>query len=321
MLVAAIQMNSGASRERNLERAAELLRRAANAGVRLAALPENFSCMVAPGQPLENAEEDGHGPVQDFLATQARTCGMWIVGGTLPIRATGSLSDLSDRREPDERARTDFHDFEAHSPDYVTRNRGNMDRYPTGAVDRTQVRQAPGRAFAACCVYDERGQRIARYDKIHLFDVELSTGESYRESERLAAGDAAQRVLVDTPAGRTGLSVCYDLRFPELFRALSSLGAGVFAVPSAFTETTGRAHWETLLRARAIENLAFVIAPGQTGEHPGGRRTFGHSMIVGPWGEVLAVVPEGEGLAIAELDAARQERLRREFPVLTHRRL
>ncbi|MGH8441590.1 MAG: carbon-nitrogen hydrolase family protein [Nevskiaceae bacterium] len=176
------------------------------------------------------------------------------------------------------------------------------------------------RVAAACLVYEPSGASVARYDKIHLFDVEVPEGGSYRESASIAAGAPAP-VAVSTPCGRIGLSVCYDLRFPELFRQLVAQGAEVLAVPSAFTERTGEAHWEPLLRARAIENQCYVVAPGQHGAHPNGRRTWGHSLIVDPWGRVLAQQPAGEGVIVAPLPREPLLALRRTFPVLTHRRL
>ncbi|MDH3637608.1 MAG: carbon-nitrogen hydrolase family protein [Gammaproteobacteria bacterium] len=178
---------------------------------------------------------------------------------------------------------------------------------------------AADRVFAASLVYDARGTRVARYDKIHLFDVELDSGESYRESEYIQAGAPDQAVVVDTPCGRVGLSVCYDLRFPELYRRLSDLGAELLCVPSAFTWATGRVHWEVLLRARAVENLAFVVAPAQHGLHENGRRTFGHSMIIGPWGDILATLADADGVAVAEVDREALTRLRQRFPSLAHR--
>jgi nitrilase len=178
----------------------------------------------------------------------------------------------------------------------------------------------PLRVAAACLVFDAGGARVARYDKVHLFDVDVPEGGTYRESASIAAGPLAA-VVVDTPAGRIGLSVCYDLRFPELFRRLVAQGAEIFAVPSAFTERTGEAHWETLLRARAIENQCYVVAPGQSGAHPGGRRTWGHSLVVDPWGRVLAQQPAGEGAIVAPLPREPLLNLRRSFPVLDHRRL
>ncbi|MGH8460493.1 MAG: carbon-nitrogen hydrolase family protein [Stenotrophobium sp.] len=181
-----------------------------------------------------------------------------------------------------------------------------------------------GKVYAANLVYDAQGQRRARYDKIHLFDVDVpraGNSERYRESNSIAFG-APRAVTVDTPAGKLGLSVCYDLRFPELYRALVADGAQILCVPSAFTEKTGEAHWQPLLRARAIENQCYVIAPGQSGTHPGGRRTWGHSMIINPWGEIVAEQQaEGEGIVLAEIDCEHQAQIRASFPSLNHRRL
>ncbi|TXH03824.1 MAG: carbon-nitrogen hydrolase family protein [Nevskiaceae bacterium] len=180
-----------------------------------------------------------------------------------------------------------------------------------------------GKVLAASLVFDDAGRCVAHYDKIHLFDVSFERDgrtESYRESNSIAFG-AVRPTLSDTPAGRLGLSVCYDLRFPELYRALAADGARLLCVPSAFTDKTGEAHWEILLRARAVENFCFVIAPNQSGTHAGGRRTWGHSMIVGPWGEVLAQRADGEGVVLAPIDAAAQEKIRQSFPSLQHRRL
>ncbi len=177
----------------------------------------------------------------------------------------------------------------------------------------------PARVRAASLVLDDTGRVVARYDKLHLFDVDLGeTGESYRESAVMEPGEAA--VTVDTPAGRLGLSICFDLRFPGLFQSLLDAGAQWFAVPAAFTRTTGRAHWELLLRARAVEGLAFVAGAGQVGRHPGGRETFGHSQLVDPWGRVLACQPDAPGAVVAAFDTDAQARLRRRFPVLDQRR-
>jgi predicted amidohydrolase len=163
------------------------------------------------------------------------------------------------------------------------------------------------------------GRRLAAYRKIHLFDIDLPGLEHLKESRAVLPG--SELVLAETPFGALGLSICYDLRFPELYRSLARRGARVLAVPSAFTERTGKDHWEVLLRARAVENLAYVVAPAQVGEHGRGRASHGHAMIVDPWGAMLAQVPEGEGLALAELDFDRQDRLRRELPALSHTRL
>ena len=177
--------------------------------------------------------------------------------------------------------------------------------------------EASQRVRNTVLVFDSSGREAARYDKIHLFGFD-NGGERYDESRTIEAGTSP--VALDTPFGRLGLSVCYDLRFPELYRALGS--PDIIFVPSAFTATTGRAHWEVLLRARAIENQCFVVAPAQGGEHPGGRLTWGHTMIIDPWGEVLACRTEaGPGMVIADLDPARLEAVRGQLPALAHRTL
>ncbi len=165
---------------------------------------------------------------------------------------------------------------------------------------------------------DPAGQVAARYDKIHMFDVAVPDGQSYRESKAYQPGTAA--VLADLPWGRLGLTVCYDLRFPQLYRDLAQAGADFLTVPSAFTRLTGRAHWHVLLRARAIETGAFVLAPAQCGETSQGRQTYGHSLIVAPWGEVLAEAGEEPGMVLAEIDPARVAEARRMIPALGHDR-
>lgn len=264
--VAAVQMNSGPGRDANLARAEHWLATAAQAGARIALLPENFSMMArSDAERRAIAENDGAGPVQEFLSATARRLGIWIVGGTTPLLL----------------------------PDNA-------------------------RLATSCLVYDDAGRRVARYDKIHLFDVDLpEPSESYRESAHFAPG--ARPVVVDTPAGKLGLSVCYDMRFPELYRSLLVAGAEWFTMPAAFTVPTGQAHWETLLRARAIENLSHVVAAAQWGQHANGRATWGHSMIIDHWGRVLANLDEGEGVICASVDVAAQRATRRSFPALDHR--
>jgi predicted amidohydrolase len=182
------------------------------------------------------------------------------------------------------------------------------------------VSPAAGRVYGASVVIDAQGETRAIYRKIHLFDVDLAaSGESYRESNSMFPGD--EPVTVETPAGKLGLSICYDLRFPELFRHYVAQDATLFSVPAAFTAVTGKAHWRTLLCARAVENLAWVIAPGQWGTHPDQRTTWGHSMIVDPWGTVVAERAEGNGIVTADIDTAQLARLRREFPALANRRM
>jgi len=269
---AAIQMNSTSRVADNLERASDLIGRAVESGAELIALPENFALMPRDeSDRMAVAEDPAHGPIQEFLSGQARSHGIWLIGGTVPLVA------------------------------------------------------AVGKKFhASSLLFGPEGQRAARYDKIHLFDVTVSDTESYRESDYFAAGDAGSKnlICVDTPLGQIGLTICYDVRFPELYRNLSRQGAAIFSVPSAFTARTGRAHWRTLLRARAIENLAYVIAPGQSGIHDNGRETFGHSIIVDPWGKILnQLTDELEGVVIAEIDLERLNSIRRCFPSLEHRRI
>jgi nitrilase len=177
----------------------------------------------------------------------------------------------------------------------------------------------PGKVFAACLLYNPKGELVARYDKIHLFDVTIGDrDESYTESETITPGDKV--VVVDTPFGRLGLAVCYDLRFPELFRAMVEQNMEICALPSAFTSLTGKVHWESLLRARAIENLSFIIAADQGGYHVGGRETHGDSMIIDPWGLVLNRLPHGTGVVVAHIDVAKLEHTRKMFPALEHKR-
>lgn len=266
--VAAVQMASGTDVSENLRAAGRLIEHAVDRGASLVALPENFAWLGGDAVSRQAVmETPGGGLVQAFLSDAARRWRIWLIGGTIPLRA----------------------------PD--------------------------GRAYAASLALDPDGQVAARYDKIHLFDVDLPEAkERYRESDYTCPGTEAK--TVDTVCGRLGLTVCYDMRFPELYRRLAGAGALLFTVPSAFTMSTGAAHWEVLLRARAVENLAFVLAPAQGGRHPNERQTYGESMIVDPWGRVLARRHErGAGVVVAELDLLRQADIRRRFPVLRHCRL
>ena len=264
--VAALQMTSTTDVEANVAEAVRLIAEAAEAGASLAVLRENFPLMAGSREQLLAAgEAPGEGPVQEKMSEAARQHGIWVVAGTIPIRA---------------------------------------------AADRVR---------AACIVYDDRGETVARYDKIHLFDVELRDGERHLESRTIEAGDDA--VVVDTPVGRLGLSICYDLRFPELYRRLLDLGAEVLAVPAAFTAFTGRAHWGPRVRARAIENLCWVVAAAQVGHHAKGRETYGHSMVVDPWGVIVVEQGEGPGAVVADVDLGRLRELRSQLPSVEHRRL
>ncbi|MES9858105.1 MAG: carbon-nitrogen hydrolase family protein [Sedimenticola sp.] len=184
---------------------------------------------------------------------------------------------------------------------------------PLEAKDNSKVR-------AASLVYNSDGERVARYDKIHLFDVNLiEANERYIESSTIEPGEEA--VVVDTPFGKLGLAICYDLRFPELFRMLLDKGMEIACLPAAFTAITGKAHWETLVRARAIENLSYVVASAQGGFHMNGRETHGHSMIVDPWGNILEQLPSGTGSVCSPLDLEYLASTRRNFPTIDHRKL
>jgi len=183
---------------------------------------------------------------------------------------------------------------------------------PLDAEDNSKVR-------AACLVFDDQGRQVARYDKIHLFDVHLvEADERYIESEVIETGD--ESVVVDSPFGKLGIAICYDLRFPELFRSLLDKGMEVICMPASFTAITGKAHWEILVRARAIENLSYMVAAAQGGFHINGRETHGHSMIVDPWGTILSQVPRGTGFVSSELDLEYLANTRRNFPTIRHRR-
>jgi predicted amidohydrolase len=178
------------------------------------------------------------------------------------------------------------------------------------------IRAPSGKVFNRSVLFDDKGAAVAHYDKIHMFDVDLPSGERYRESSTFEAGRRA--VIAETPWGKIGLTVCYDLRFPHLYRQLAQAGARYLSVPSAFTKVTGEAHWHVLLRARAIENGAFVLAPAQTGTHAEGRKTFGHSLIVDPWGTVLADGGEMPGVTTAEIDPALCDKARAHVPAVNH---
>lgn len=270
MKIAAVQMVSTPRVDENLAAARRLCEQAAARGAELVALPEYFCLMGLREQDkLAIAETPGDGPIQRHLAETARALGVWLVGGTLPLRV------------PDD----------------------------------------PDHAYNASLVFDPQGRPAARYDKIHLF--RFDDGERrYDEAASLRAGTRPVAWQAEDRSGqplRVGLSVCYDLRFPELYRALSVPPLDLIIVPAAFTYPTGEAHWELLLRARAVENQCHVLASAQGGRHENGRRTWGHSMLIDPWGRVLDVLAEGEGVVVAELDRSAADRVRTQLPALQHR--
>jgi nitrilase len=264
--VAAVQMVSKPDIGANLRDAAALIDEACAQGARLVALPEYFCLMGRETDKVAAREADGHGPIQDFLASTAARRRIHLVGGTVPL-----------------------------------------------------VAAQPDRVMNSVLVYGPRGERVARYDKIHLFA--FATGnESYDEAKTITPGReprAFELSAGDGPRLKIGLSVCYDLRFPELYRSLGE--PDLILVPAAFTATTGRAHWLTLLRARAIENLCYVLAPAQGGRHEKGRATFGHSVLFDPWGETIALRDEGPGVIVGDVDTARIASVRASLPALGHR--
>ncbi len=260
--IAAIQMASGPHVSANLSEAKRLIEVAANQGAKLVVLPEYFAIMgLKEIDKVAVREEEGKGPIQDFLRKMAKEHDIWLIGGSIPL-----------------------------------------------------VSNFPNKVRNSCLVYDNKGHQVARYDKIHLFGLDLGN-EHYHEDATIESGDAVK--VVDTPFGKIGLSICYDLRFPELYRAMGDVN--IIVVPSAFTDTTGKAHWESLIRARAIENLSYVIAPAQGGYHLSGRETHGNSMIVDPWGVILDRLPRGSGVVIATMNPKYQASLRSSLPALKHR--
>jgi len=278
--VAVVQLVSTAQVQHNLQAAARLIHEATVAGAKLILLPENFA--VLDGGPLSQfAEREG----DDTALLQGFLAAQARLNQVYLIAGTVPLATRPLRSD-------------------------------TSEVELIQ----DGRVRPASLVYDPQGRIIARYDKMHLFDVEVDDKQAqYKESASFEAGD--QVVWADTPMGRIGLTICYDLRFPELYRRLLEGGAEILTVPSAFTQVTGAAHWEVLIRARAIENQCYVLAANHGGVHNAKRETFGHSMIVDPWGRVLAQVDKGEGFAVAEIDLVGLHALRAKMPVQSHRRL
>lgn len=277
---------------------------------------------AASGLPLIAAIQMNSTPVVvDNLATAARLLAEAAAAGAV-LAALPENFAIMGARETDKLAHAEAF---GRGPiqDWLAETAQRLKLWIVAGTVPVAVDGDPGRVWAASLVVDASGERRGRYDKIHLFDVDVpsASGERYRESRTIAHGDPSGYAVIDTPAGKLGLSVCYDVRFPELYRELAARGAEILCVPAAFTAKTGQAHWEILLRARAIENQCYVIAPGETGTHAGGRQTWGHSMIIGPWGEVLGCIAEGEGMVAAAVDRPALQTLRAGFPNLSQRRI
>ena len=268
--VAAIQMNSLDNLQTNLKQAEVLLEQAANAGAKLAVLPENFAVFAA-GMQIHTAQQMPL--IQAWLAEQSLKHELWLVAGSIPC-----LYRLDGQNVPQKKVR------------------------------------------ACCLVYNPQGGLAGRYDKIHLFDASIADNQAqYQESATFEAGD--EIVVIKTPFANIGLSICYDIRFPALYQALRDKGADIIVVPAAFTALTGAAHWQVLLRARAIENQCMMVGAGQSGWHSATRQTWGHSQIIDAWGKVLAEQEQGVGVVLAQYIATELQQVRQQMPVLRHRRL
>lgn len=288
--VAAIQMVSGGDTAANMSRAAALLAQAKNNGAELVVLPEMFSCIGSRSQAQNAIQYKNQQATIGALAALAKQQQLWLVAGSIPYMDQ-SIEDVS----------------------------GN-------AADNNKA--ISPKPFARCIVFNSEGAIEASYDKIHLFDAMVSESDlaspqhqekQYRESDYYAAGESI--VVIPTPFGRLGLAICYDLRFPELFRIMFQREVDFIALPSAFTAATGKAHWQTLLQARAIENHCYIIAANQGGVHDDGRETFGHSMVVDPWGEIQAQIEEGEGVVAGQIDLGYRQAIRERMPCHAHQKI
>lgn len=267
VLIAAIQLNSGANLNENLDAAFQLIESAKKQGAVCAVLPENFAWMGRERDADQFSESPSKGPVQTFLSQIAAQLGLWIIGGSHRIR---NPHDSSQR------------------------------------VSNTSL------------VFNPLGEQVARYDKIHLFDADVNDGQSYKESDTIRPGDSLS--IFDTGFARIGQTICYDLRFAALYQSLRQQGADLIVVPAAFTVPTGEAHWRTLLRARAIENQVYIVAPAQCGTHAEGRKTWGHSLCIGPWGEVIAELDNQPGIALCPFSIKALAEMRQKMPVFKHQR-
>ncbi len=309
MRIALIQLTSGANIAANIAKIETLVKQAAGQGAELVALPENAFYMRAEGEAAAPKYTQVEHPGVAAAARMAKENHIWLLAGSVAVK-NAECTGLSAEEE---------------------NNPGLSTQHSALTYNRS-------------ILFNPEGEIAAQYDKIHLFDVDVGDGQTYRESARILPGEKAVVVRMDverwrcedvvkkenslsshphiltSPHPALGLTICYDLRFPQLYRALAKAGAQILAVPSAFTVVTGEAHWHVLLRARAIENGCFVIAPAQTGTHPGNRKTYGHSLIVDPWGKILADGGTEEGVVMAEIDLDEVKRVRTKLPSLEHDR-
>jgi predicted amidohydrolase len=265
--LAAVQITTGSDVEKNLLLAEQEIKKAAQQGANIIALPEVFACYDSQKYlALGQQEISGQGNLRSRMSNWAKTNNVYLIGGTIPV-----------------------------------------------------LDPQTSKVYPRCYFYNDQGEELGYYDKIHLFDVDIDDAQGrYRESDMFLSGDDIK--VFPTPYGNVGLTICYDLRFPYVFDRLRKAGADIISVVAAFTETTGRAHWQPLLQARAIEQQCYVLASNQWGQHDDKRRTFGHSMVISPWGEILDQLPAGEGIAIADIEPAEVERIRREMPIANHQR-
>jgi predicted amidohydrolase len=265
--LAAVQITTGSDVEKNLLLAEQEIKKAAQQGANIIALPEVFACYDSQKYlALGQQEISEQGNLRSRMSNWAKTNNVYLIGGTIPV-----------------------------------------------------LDPQTSKVYPRCYFYNDQGEELGYYDKIHLFDVDIDDAQGrYRESDMFLSGDDIK--VFPTPYGNVGLTICYDLRFPYVFDRLRKAGANIISVVAAFTETTGRAHWQPLLQARAIEQQCYVLASNQWGQHDDKRRTFGHSMVISPWGEILDQLPAGEGIAIADIEPTEVERIRRAMPIANHQR-
>lgn len=276
MLVAAVQLTSKANKKKNLSVATALMTRAVRQGAELIALPEYFSCVGSRTELNKEAEKYQHGLAYETVRDFAKKNEVYVLAGSIPL----TIDKVVSGQRPD-----------AHSKE-----------------DKRLTNRS--------ILFGPDGIEMAHYDKLHLFDVDLTEGPSYRESDTFKPGN--ELTVVDTPFGKVGLSVCYDLRFPELYRSLAFKGARVIFVPAAFTMYTGKDHWLPLLKARAIENQVYIIAPAQIGKHNERQASYGKACVIDPWGNIIALAPDCETVIVADLDFKFLNKVRKELPALKH---